>query len=212
MGRRRIGLVIKRDGAGQMKDFWKQRIGEHMEVVRALHDDEKVLTTLETVSELIVEAYRTGQKLLLCGNGGSAADAQHLAAELVGKFILMRKPLNADALTVNTSTLTAWGNDCSFDDIFSRQVEAKGRRGDVVLAISTSGNSKNIIKAVEMANSMGMVTVGLIGNNVGCPLYAACAHCITVPSSCTPRIQEAHILIGHMLCEYVERKLFSELL
>jgi D-sedoheptulose 7-phosphate isomerase len=161
----------------------------------------------QTVREMIL-AYQSDHKVLFCGNGGSAADAQHLAAELSGRYYFDRKPLYAEALHVNTSHVTAVGNDYSFEEIFSRLVEAKGRPGDVLIAISTSGNSPNIIKAVETANATRMVTVGMTGSTGG-RMKALCKYLLNVPSTDTPRIQEAHILMGHILCELVEDELFG---
>ncbi|KJR99425.1 MAG: phosphoheptose isomerase [Peptococcaceae bacterium BRH_c4a] len=162
------------------------------------------------IAGVLVDCYKAGGKLLICGNGGSAADSQHIATELVSRFFLERKALDAEALTVNTSTLTAVGNDYSFDVVFSRQIEAKGREGDVLIAISTSGNSKNIVEAIRVAKSRGMTTIGLTGNNKESTIYKMTDYCVAVPSESTPRIQEAHILIGHLICEYVERSLFKE--
>ncbi len=145
----------------------------------------------------IINAYKRGRKVLLCGNGGSAADAQHIAAELSGKFYIDRDPLFAEALHVNTSYLTAVANDYSYDEVFSRLVKAKGKKGDVLVAISTSGRSRNVIKAIEAANEIGMITVGLTGKSGG-------------RMNDVPRIQEAHIMIGHIICEIVERELFNQ--
>jgi D-sedoheptulose 7-phosphate isomerase len=190
------------------KSYWRDKIDEHKKAVDLLAEDEKLLETIGDVGDAIVESYRNGGKLLLCGNGGSAADAQHIAAELVSRFQKERKALNAEALTVNTSTITAIGNDYSFDKIFSRQVEAKGRKGDVLVGISTSGNSPNVIRALEMGNELGMVTVGLTGGKDGVKIAEVSKFCVAVPSTDTPRIQEVHILIGHMICGYIEDKLF----
>lgn len=163
---------------------------------------------LSAVVQKIVEAYRNDKKVLFCGNGGSAADAQHLAAELSGRFYLNRKPLQAEALHTNTSHLTAVGNDFSFDEVFSRLVEANGRKGDILIAISTSGNSANVLRAVETANTIGMITVGLTGASGG-RIKDQCHYLLNVPSGDTPRIQEMHILLGHILCLLVEAELFG---
>ncbi len=171
--------------------------------------DTDLQARLSGVIQLIIQAYRNDRKVLFCGNGGSAADAQHLAAELSGRFYLNRKPLHAEALHTNTSHLTAVGNDFSFDEVFSRLVEANGRKGDVLIAISTSGNSKNILRAVETANRSGLITVGLTGATGG-QMKNLCAHLLNVPSSDTPRIQEMHILLGHILCLAVEAELFGQ--
>lgn len=163
---------------------------------------------LAQVAMVLIEAYQQGKKILLFGNGGSAADAQHIAAELVGKYYINRKPLPAEALTVNTSVLTAIGNDYAFEQIFARQVEALGNPGDVAIGISTSGNSPNVIEGVRAARRKGMVTVGLTGDDGG-QLKNEVDYCICVPSKDTPRVQEAHILIGHIWCELIEQALFS---
>jgi D-sedoheptulose 7-phosphate isomerase len=168
----------------------------------------KQSTLLAQVAEKLIEAYEAGKKILLFGNGGSAADAQHIAAELVGKYYMDRRPLPAEALTVNTSSLTAIGNDYAFERIFARQVEALGNPGDVAIGISTSGNSPNVIEAIRAAKKKGMITIGLTGAEGG-RLKNEVDYCICVPSKDTPRIQEAHILIGHIWCELIERALFG---
>lgn len=146
---------------------------------------------------------KAGGHLFFCGNGGSAADAQHIAAELVGRFLKERKPLAATALSCNTSTMTAVGNDYGYDVIFSRQIEGLAKKGDVLFAISTSGNSKNVVLAVMAAKSMGVKTVGITGSKGG-KLAELCDECIKVPSDHTPRIQEMHIAVGHMVCEIID--------
>ncbi|MDX2469515.1 MAG: D-sedoheptulose 7-phosphate isomerase, partial [SAR324 cluster bacterium] len=156
-----------------------------------------------------LSAYKDNKKILFAGNGGSAADAQHLAAELVARFYFNRPALAAIALTTDTSILTAVGNDFGFEDIFSRQVEALGNQGDVFIGISTSGNSPNILKAFSVANEKGLFTVALTGQSGG-KMKDVVDLCIQVPSDETPRIQEAHILIGHSLCEYLEGQLFTK--
>ena len=156
-----------------------------------------------SAAELISTRLRAGGKVFFCGNGGSAADAQHLAAELVGRFLLEREPLSAWALTVNTSALTAIGNDYSYDDVFSRQLRGLGRPGDVLVGISTSGNSRNIIRAIEAAREMDIVVIGMTGETGG-DMAALCDVSLKVPSASTPRIQEMHIAIGHLICELVE--------
>jgi len=171
-----------------------------------LNDKEKILL-IDEISKEIVKAFKNDKKVLLCGNGGSVADAQHIAAELSGKFYLDRKPLFAEALHTNTSFLTAVANDYSFNEVFGRAVKAMGRKGDVLIGISTSGNSLNIIKAIETANKLKMVTVGLTGDDGG-KMKNLCKYLIKIPSQDTPRIQESHILIGHIICEIVEKKFF----
>ena len=151
----------------------------------------------------LIEALRAGNKILFCGNGGSAADSQHLAAELMGRYRRERRPLAAIALTVDTSALTAIGNDYGFHDIFARQVAGIGRAGDVLVALSTSGSSENIIRALEVARRLGLVTIGLTGESGGA-MAALCDLCVQVPSADTARIQEMHIAVGHFLCGFVE--------
>jgi len=158
----------------------------------------------------MVSTLRAGGRVLLCGNGGSATDAQHIAAELVGRFGKNRPALDAEALTVNTASLTAIGNDFGFDQVFSRQVEAKGRKGDVLVGITTSGNSPNVIRAMEKGKEKGLTLIGLTGANREAAIVKAADVVVAVPSAVTPRIQEAHILIGHMWCEHIERSLFPE--
>jgi D-sedoheptulose 7-phosphate isomerase len=171
--------------------------------------DAELVATLEAVAHAIVAAYRAGNKLLLCGNGGSAADAQHIAAELVGRFQVNRAPLPAEALTVNTSTVTAVGNDLSFDDIFSRQIQALGQPGDVVIGISTSGNAVNVKRALDTAKSLGLTTVAFTGSGGGM-LRDVADFCLEVPSEDTARVQEGHITAGHVMCELIEQTLFGE--
>jgi D-sedoheptulose 7-phosphate isomerase len=184
------------------------RIQENIALVHALLEDKLYLATVWEVSEAMSGALVAGHKVLFFGNGGSAADAQHLAAELAGRFLADRRSLPGIALTTNTSALTAIGNDYSFEDVFARQVEGLGAAGDIAFGISTSGNSKNVLRAMEVAARKRMTTVGLSGR--GGKLAAICDHCICIPSEQTPRIQEAQILTGHILCEIVERQLFSD--
>jgi D-sedoheptulose 7-phosphate isomerase len=164
---------------------------------------------LAQIADELIRAYRAGGKVILFGNGGSAADAQHIAAELAGRYYMDRKPLPAEALTVNTSILTAIGNDYGFEQIFARQVEALGNPGDIAIGISTSGNSPNVIEGIRAAKRKGMITIGMTGADGG-QLKNEVDYCICVPSKDTPRIQEAHILIGHIWCELIERALFGD--
>ena len=163
-------------------------------------------TTVNQAIDACVQSLQKGGKLMLCGNGGSAADSQHLAAEFTGRFIKDRPPIAAVALSTDTSALTCIGNDYSFNDIFSRQIQALGKAGDCLIAISTSGNSGNVLSAVAAAKSLGISTIGLLGRDGG-KLKTQCDIAIVVPSQVTARIQEAHILIGHSLCGAVELKL-----
>lgn len=177
-------------------------------VKEKLLKDENLISTMEQIVKEWVKALKADKKILFCGNGGSAADAQHLAAELSGRFYKDREPLFAEALHVNTSYLTAVANDYSYEEIYSRLVRAKGREGDILVGLSTSGNSPNILKAIEEANSTGMITVGLTGSKGG-KLKNICKYLLAVPSDDTPRIQESHIMLGHILCELTEEQLFS---
>ena len=164
--------------------------------------------TVQAIAESIIVCYRTGGKVLFCGNGGSAADAQHLAAELMGRFKLNRQPLSAIALTTNTSILTAVANDYGYEHVFSRQVEALATERDVIISISTSGNSPNVIEAINMAKQRGAKTIALTGKGGG-TLAEVADLALIIPSDNTAIIQEAHIAIGHIICELVERALFS---
>ncbi len=184
--------------------YWQSEMLSHEDSFQktreAMQDDfAKVLDTC-------VKAIKSGNKIMLFGNGGSASDAQHLATELTVRFIDTRKPIAAIALTTDTSALTAIGNDFGFDHIFSRQIEAIGNKGDIAIAISTSGKSPNIIKALEMARTQNITTIGLSGRDGG-GMPPLCDHMLIVPSNITARIQEMHILLGHMLCGGLEQKL-----
>ncbi len=167
-----------------------------------------LITALQDVADEIVKCYAHDGKVLFCGNGGSAADAQHIAAELSGRFYFDRDPLDAEALHVNTSYLTAVANDYSYDQIYSRLIKARGRKGDVLVGISTSGNSGNVIKAFELAREIGMITVGMTGESGG-KMKALSTYLLNAPSSDTPRIQESHIMMGHIICELVEERMFE---
>ena len=176
---------------------------------QALLEDQKLIQTIAEVAEAMSRALADGHKLLFFGNGGSAADAQHLAAELVGRYQQERRALPALALTANTSTLTAIGNDYSYERVFARQLEALCSPGDVAVGISTSGKSPNVLSAMRAAKEIPVTTVGMTGMRAG-ELAALSDYCICVPSEQTPRIQEGHILIGHILCEVIEQKFVSE--
>ncbi len=187
----------------------KRIFNESIEVKAKLMNDAKILETILKVSDEIVNCFAQDGKVLLCGNGGSAADAQHLAAEFSGRFYYDRPPLFAEALHVNTSYLTAVGNDYSYDEIYARLIQAKGRKGDVLIGLSTSGNSKNVIRAFEQARKQGMIVVAMTGETGG-KMKECCDYLINVPSTDTPRIQEAHITIGHAICEFVESRVFPK--
>ncbi len=186
-----------------MTNLIRAGLEEHLELFRGL---DALSGELEHAAALVSSALGAGRKLMLCGNGGSAADSQHIAAELTGRFVKDRRPLAGIALSTDTSALTCIGNDYGFDDVFSRQVLALGARGDCLIAISTSGNSRNVIRAVDAARSMGIHVIGLLGRDGGA-LRALCDVAIVVPSETTARIQEAHIFIGHTLCSMIEAAL-----
>lgn len=184
-------------------------IKESINVKEAILADERLISNIEKASEIIIDTYRNGGKVLFCGNGGSAADAQHLAAELSGRFYYDRPALESEALHVNTSYLTAVGNDYSFDLIYSRILSASGKAGDVLVGISTSGNSKNVLEAQKVAKEKGMKVISLTGEGGG--KMKEMSDClIDVPSKLTPRIQESHIMIGHIICQIVEQTLFPK--
>ncbi|HRN47409.1 MAG TPA: D-sedoheptulose 7-phosphate isomerase [Niabella sp.] len=184
-----------------MQKIIKQLIQDSIDSKRQILENESILSTINQLIDVIVAAFKNGNSVYFCGNGGSAADAQHLAAEFSGRFYKDRKALPAEALHCNTSYLTAVGNDYSFDVIYSRLIQGIGKKGDILIGLSTSGNSKNIIQAFETAREKGMITVGFTG--------AAGGILKTVPSADTPRIQESHILIGHIVCQLVEDIYFS---
>lgn len=184
-------------------------ISASLAVKQALLADRELVATVARASEMLTDAMAAGRKLLLFGNGGSAADAQHIAAEFVGRFAFDRPPLPALALSVNTSSLTAIGNDYGFELVFARQIEALGRAGDVAIGISTSGNSPNVLRGVHAARNQGLHTIGFTGGTGG-KLKDAVDYCMCAPSKDTPRIQECHILLGHILSELVEQTVFHE--
>ena len=177
---------------------------EHLQAIQALLDSR--LPEIEAAGRLIWEALSVGRKILLCGNGGSAADAQHIAAELVGRYEQQRRAFPAIALTTDTSALTALSNDFGYEGVFARQVEALAVAGDVLIAISTSGKSPNVLKAADQARAMGCQTIGLTGCS-GEPLAGHCDFAVVVPSNRTSRVQEAHITIGHLWCEMIDQAL-----
>jgi D-sedoheptulose 7-phosphate isomerase len=186
----------------------KEIIASSIETKQRLLADENLLRTICDTVDVIVKAFKNGKRVYFCGNGGSAADAQHLAAEFSGRFYTDRKALPAEALHCNTSYLTAVANDYSFDDIYSRLIDGIGGQGDVLVGLSTSGNSVNIIKAFETAGKKDMITIGFTGESGG-KMRSLCDHLINIPSTDTPRIQESHIMVGHIICQLVEEKYFS---
>lgn len=191
-----------------MKQQIENILRQSASLKQAMLEDARILETIEAIVMDCIALFENKGQLLFGGNGGSAADAQHLAAEFSGRFYKDRAPLNAEALHVNTSYITAIGNDYSFDEIYARIIEAKGRTGDIFFAISTSGNSENILRAIDKAKEIGMKVVGLTGSSGG-KMKLSCDHIICVPSDDTPRIQEAHIVVGHIICQLVEDRLFS---
>jgi D-sedoheptulose 7-phosphate isomerase len=192
-----------------MKELIKNRIRESINVKSELLNQTETMQNLEDLAEICIKSLKSGGKVLFCGNGGSAADAQHLAAELSGRFYYDRPPLNSEALHVNTSYLTAVANDYSYDEIYARLIRGLGKKGDVLIGLSTSGNSANVVKAFMAATEKEMITAGFTGLGGG-KMKAYSQFTIQVPSTDTPRIQEAHILLGHILCEYIEAKLFPK--
>ncbi|TXF89941.1 D-sedoheptulose 7-phosphate isomerase [Neolewinella aurantiaca] len=190
-----------------MQSTIRKNLQNAIDLKQQLLSDEFTVNLIVEMTEAIVRAYRNGRKVFFCGNGGSAADAQHLAAELSGRYYYDRPALFAEALHVNTSYITAVANDYSFDDVYARWITAIGQEGDVLIAMSTSGNSPNVVKAVAQANENGMVTIGFTGADGGA-LKEACDLILRVPSTDTPRIQECHMHIGHTLCEIVEATIF----
>jgi D-sedoheptulose 7-phosphate isomerase len=179
-----------------------------LDVKTALLQDDAFRSLLVTVGLKMAEAIRNGHKVFFLGNGGSAADAQHLAAELTGRYLRERPGLPGIALTVNTSSLTAIANDYSYDLVFARQLEALSGKGDVVVGISTSGGSSNVLNALKVGRDRGLLTVGMAGRTGG-KMKDATDYCICIPSDQTPRVQESHILAGHILCEIIEEELFN---
>lgn len=191
-----------------MIDKIKQLIGNSISVKQQVLGDEKIINTVNRAVDLIVDAFKSGNKVLFCGNGGSAADAQHLAAEFSGRFYIDRAALPAEALHCNTSYLTAVANDYSYDLIYARLVQGIGFKGDVLIGLSTSGNSKNIVEAFKIAKEKAMITIGFTGEKGGA-MKSLSDYLINIPSTDTPRIQECHMLLGHIICQLVEEKLFA---
>jgi len=185
-----------------------KRIQESIDLKTKILSSEVLIKRIQDAADLIVDAYRSGNKTLFCGNGGSAADAQHLAAELSGKFYLDRPPIQAEACHVNSSFMTAVSNDYGFETAYARYIQAVGKRGDVLIAISTSGKSENIIQAIQEARKIGFRCICFTGETGG-RMAGLADILMNIPSADTPRIQEAHILIGHIICELVETELFG---
>lgn len=191
------------------KNIIKQRLEQHQDTIQKILTDEQLQTTITQAVDSIVDCFRQGNKVFFCGNGGSAADAQHLAAEFSGKFYLDRDVLPSEALHCNTSYLTAVANDYSFDIIYARLIKGIGTPGDILVGLSTSGNSRNILNAFEVCKEKGIRTIGLTGLSGG-KMKDSSDILINVPATDTPRIQEAHITIGHIICELVEVAMFQQ--
>ncbi len=192
-----------------MKNYIKNEIKKSYQTKQNIYNNENLLNKIEELSKVCVELYRGSNKTILAGNGGSAADAQHIAAELVGRYGFDRPSIPSLALTTDTSNLTAIGNDYGYDKVFSRQLEGMGQKGDIFIGISTSGNSMNIINAFYSAKEKGIKTVALVGKDGG-KMAEIADISIIIPSNSTPRIQESHILIGHILCDIIEKEIFAD--
>lgn len=186
----------------------KNRIQKLIDLEQVIINNSDLINRIQKASEIIVSAYQSGNKTLFCGNGGSAADAQHLAAELSGKFYLDRPPIHAEACHGNSSFMTAVSNDYGYNSAFARYIQAVGKKGDVLVAISTSGNSENVLKALLQAREIGLICIVFSGATGG-KMANLAEVLINIPSTDTPRIQEIHILVGHIICELVETKLFG---
>jgi len=190
-----------------MKSRINRIISNSVENYQRVLNDEILQENIENIVVKSVEAFRNDKKMLFCGNGGSASDAQHIAAELSGRFYSDRPPLYAEAFHVNSSYMTAVANDYGYDETYARMLEACGRKGDILVGISTSGNSPNVIKALKKANEISLTTIGFTGVNGG-KMNDICDIMIKIPSDDTPRIQEAHILVGHIICQLIEEEIF----
>jgi len=191
-----------------MKDYIAAQINETQRVMSTMLADESLLQKVESAAKVCIHCIQNGGKILLAGNGGSAADAQHIAGELVSRFAFDRPGLPAMALTTDTSIITAIGNDYGYEKLFSRQVHAHGNKGDIFIGYSTSGTSPNILRAFEEANTQNLISIGLTGNHTS-PMQKLCNHLLQVPSSSTPKIQEGHLVLGHILCGLIENQLFT---
>mgnify|MGYP001239392056 CR=1 FL=1 len=190
------------------QDLIKKNIKDSLKIKKELLKNETLIKQIVEIADLIIKAFKTEKKLLFCGNGGSAAEAQHLAAEFSGRYYLNRAPLHAEALHTDTSFMTAVANDFSFDEVYSRLIKGIGKDGDILIGMSTSGNSKNVTKALEQAKKQGLITIGFTGKKGG-EMNNYCDLIINIPSNDTPRIQECHLMLGHAICELVEKELFS---
>jgi D-sedoheptulose 7-phosphate isomerase len=192
-----------------INEYISSQVKKSIDVKQKLLDSQELMDLIQEVALKCVEVYKNGNKTLIAGNGGSAADAQHIAGEFVSRFYFDRPGLASIALTTDTSIITAIGNDYGYEKLFSRQVQANGVKGDMFIGISTSGNSANVIEALKECKEKGIITVGLTGEQGG-KMAEMCDYCIKVPSNETPRVQEAHILIGHIICAVVEEAIFGK--
>ena len=205
-----IQILRQKNEKDLPEHYFCQRLEEHADIFKVMASDQKLMCDVMMAAEDVCGIMQRKGQLFLCGNGGSAADAQHIATEFVSRFYMERPGMNAEALTVNTSALTAVGNDYSFERVFVRQLEAKAKKGDMLIGISTSGKSKNVLEALRYARKNSIQTVMLMGDFSNPELKETCDYIIRIPSKITPRIQEAHIFIGHTIAEYVEHKLFGD--
>lgn len=205
-----ISILEKYNDENCSHNYFFRRLEEHTNIFKKLASDQELTDTVMEIGDKIISILEKGGGIYLCGNGGSAADAQHIATEFISRFYQERPGLNAEALSVNTSTLTAIGNDYSFERVFSRQLEAKAKDGDMVIGITTSGTSKNILEALRYAGKHGLTSVLMMGGFEDPELDGVADYMIKIPSLITPRIQEAHIFIGHVIAEYVEYRMFGE--
>lgn len=205
-----ISILERYNDESCAHNYFFRRLEEHMSIFKKIASNQQMTDTIMEIGDRIIEIFQNNGGVYLCGNGGSAADAQHIATEFISRFYKERPGLNAEALSVNSSTLTAIGNDYSFERIFARQLEAKAHKGDMVIGISTSGTSKNILEALRYAEKNGLVSVLLMGGFEDPELENAADYMVKVPSLITPRIQETHIFIGHVIAEYVEHKMFAK--
>lgn len=205
-----ISILEKYNDGQCPHNYFYTRLEEHVNIFKKLASDQKLMNSVMEIGDRIISIFKDNGALYLCGNGGSAADAQHIATEFISRFYKERPGLNAEALSVNTSTLTAVGNDYSFERVFARQLEAKAKKGDMLIGLSTSGTSKNVLEALRYAREKGMVSVLLMGGFENPEIMDEAEYIIQVPSLVTPRIQEAHIFIGHVIAEYVEYRMFAD--
>lgn len=203
-----LTLLEKYGYSDYSRNYFFKRLDEHINIFKKLASDYKLISIIMEIGDLIVNTLKNDGGIYLCGNGGSAADAQHIATEFISRFYKDRPAMNAEALTVNTCTLTAIGNDYGYEQVFARQLEAKARPGDILIGISTSGCSRNVWEALRYAKKNGIRTVLLTGDQDVSEINESCEYVVKVPSKVTPRIQEAHIFIGHTIAEYVEHSLF----